>query len=274
MALVVHEDKIKVLLNEKLYIIEGIETMIYTFLSYTKIVDYDKTVYHDEIVYYDGVDIKKFDGIKNIIDSTPEPGLINICPLNSGNILLIYSDKIILSPKYDFDTQVYNICISNMAYLRLMRGYLVIHEPGCTRLLNLANSTVINIDHCINYLFIQEDILCYNRLADQLCICTYNLANDKTTSEIINCPIIKFMDYEIVANVIYYDKQYISHIHDMENLEYIEHNYHNILIRYSDKTIIRILSRSVYREFDSVISEDIKLYHRRTGLNTKSARKI
>lgn len=256
MAIVIHEDEIKVLLKNKFYVLEGIETMIYAFWG-------------TSIIYYDGTFIKIFNGEDSRILCMPEPGIINIQVVGDLKILLVYEDKMILDLE-----KVYNVRVSKNARVNIINhGCIVIYELDHTKIMK---EDIIIIDHCVFNVSVDGDVIEYMILEDNIYRYYYDIITKQTTKKQFDYIITKFMDYEMAKYVdttcysLFYNKRFLTYTYNFDNLKYIDHNCFNILIHCGDDMMTNVIGGDyIYNK----VTSDIQLYHKPTGLNTKSARK-
>lgn len=260
MALVVHEDQVKIILNDKFYIIEGIEYMVHRF-------------YMSSVIYYDGLHLRRFSSYGNKIICTPEPDIINIHTYSLSDIILVYNDKIIY---YDGLTSfTYNVTISEYATIDTLLLYYVIYESDSTKLIHKETKKIITFDYNVyNVHSWSKNVLVYARFTNKYYSCSYDLLTGNHISTNCHYRIFEFMGYELVYCQIihnydlYFNKIFLSNVENVENLINIDHDKNSVLLYYPDKIIVKILKNSTFET-----KHNITLYHN-VGLNTKSARKI
>lgn len=263
MALVIHENTVKVLLINKFYIIECIEDMIYGFGP-------------TEFIYYDGEHLRLLSTTDDKILSTPEPGIISINVFNQHNYILIYSNKLIYHNYNDIYTL--NVIASKYARIEIKLNHgidcIVVREPEYTHIIK-PDKILERLDYPIFGVYFDKNLMVYHRFINNWENCTYNILTGEHKFTNIPGQLIKYKNYTIINNNLYYDKKYLCPARYPEYTEGIldildiDHNDHSVLIRYNDKTYIRLIGLRC----NFIIHSDVELYHKR-GLYTKSARKI
>lgn len=250
MALVQHENQVKILLANKFYQIPNIENMLHSF-------------YYSSIMYYDGINIYLFNEFQHKILCCPESGIISLHAINYDEVMLVYLDKLVRrSENYK---KVYNIQVSKYAHIRHFSPYVVVYDhghsdfdQGKTTILNRSDVVMEFYDNIhITDIDCRHDTMTFNVLCEQH---TYNIKTDTCTKTISNLPICKFGDYTLMQNLdntisIYYYNYYLGWTSGKGKIMHIEHNNQSMIITYSDKVCVIPIKLGCFYE----TTEHIKL---------------